>query len=354
MRRVPELDGLRALAATLIVAFHIWPEAIPWGWAAVDLFFVLSGFLITAIIIEHGETRGFLTAFYMRRGLRIWPPYFVLIAVLVVAGFGPPRGLAYFLTYTQQLPLYRLRDLPTGTFAPNWRPFNHSWTLAIEEQFYVLWPAAVLATGRKRIRGLALAVWAASVSSRALGLNEGVLLAHADGLALGALLASQRCTGDSDHSAWAIAAGVALLAATLAFPGGRVASVSRVASAALASYAAVAYITSRSGSTPLSPLRWRPVVYLGTIGYGFYLYHVPVIVLVTPWLQRSAPGFWRLPAWFVTFGLTFVFAAVSWHLLERPILRLKDRFGYQADRSGGRTSGETNLVAAPTRVTRHA
>src|ERR1022692_2310156 len=84
MARVGELDSLRGLAALAVIIFHAKEAWLPFGWAAVDLFFVLSGYLITSIILRQGGTPGFLRNFYIRRGLRTWPIYYLLIAVVIV------------------------------------------------------------------------------------------------------------------------------------------------------------------------------------------------------------------------------------------------------------------------------
>src|SRR5262245_12702190 len=84
MRRVPELDALRAVAALVVLLFHLNPPRFFFGWTGVDLFFVLSGYLITTIILDHCNRRGFVWNFYARRGLRIWPTYYLTLAVLVL------------------------------------------------------------------------------------------------------------------------------------------------------------------------------------------------------------------------------------------------------------------------------
>ncbi|MDR3637440.1 MAG: acyltransferase [Isosphaeraceae bacterium] len=157
VERIPELDGVRGLAVVAIVIFHGSPQRLPGGWAAVDLFFVLSGFLITSIIIKHGGAPGFLKAFYVRRGLRILPIYY--LAVLAVAGVRlliPRRirwaGLPYTLTCTQFIALRAFKDMPE--YCPY---LCHTWTLAIEEQFYLIWPLALIALGRRRVIPLAFA-----------------------------------------------------------------------------------------------------------------------------------------------------------------------------------------------------
>ena len=151
--RIPELDALRGIAAVVIVIFHSNVRRFPWGWAAVDLFFVLSGFLITGIVLRHGGSRGFLSRFYIRRALRIFPAYYLVVLGLVVfRNMLPrpvdPRGLIYELTYTQFLPYYWFAE------APRYSPYlGHTWTLAIEEQFYLVWPALILLAGRSRAAG---------------------------------------------------------------------------------------------------------------------------------------------------------------------------------------------------------
>ena len=88
--RISELDGIRGLAAVAIVIFHARPDWLPLGWAAVDLFFGLSGFLITSIVLEHGNSAGFLRRFYLRRGLRIWPIYYLTILGFIILARGFP------------------------------------------------------------------------------------------------------------------------------------------------------------------------------------------------------------------------------------------------------------------------
>ena len=147
--RVLELDGLRGLACLTILAYHIRPAAVPYGWTSVDLFFVLSGYLITAILVRHRGSPGLLKSFYARRGLRIWPIYYLTIVVLVILGPWLPRptswnGLGYYLTYTQNIPRYWSGRVPA--FSPY---LNHFWTLANEEQFYIVWPILVITLGRR-------------------------------------------------------------------------------------------------------------------------------------------------------------------------------------------------------------
>lgn len=211
-RRIPELDGLRGLACLVILLYHVKPHALPGGWAAADLFFVLSGFLITSIILKHSAERRFLAHFYLRRGLRIWPVYY--LTVLLLAAVAPilPRpcdfaGLPYLLTYTQNVPNY------WSGKAPEFTPYlAHTWSLAIEEQFYLIWPLLVCWVGRRGVVPLALALVAVSVGARAMGLHWWLLLSRGDGLALGACWpfcfrtgrsqADERWVGNGSSAGW--------------------------------------------------------------------------------------------------------------------------------------------------------
>ncbi len=155
------LDALRALAAGVVLVFHLSPYRFPFGWTGVDLFFVLSGYLITSIIITNGHSPGFYRNFYMRRGLRIWPIYYLTLFILVLTNGWlrepqPMAGLIYAITHTQNIPSFW-----RGSTPPFHRAFDHSWALALEEQFYLVWPAPLAAEtqtfgipGHDRLRNL--------------------------------------------------------------------------------------------------------------------------------------------------------------------------------------------------------
>jgi peptidoglycan/LPS O-acetylase OafA/YrhL len=338
--RIPELDAVRGLAAVAIVVYHANQARFPWGWAAVDLFFVLSGFLITSIILRHGNSRGFLPRFYARRALRIWPIYYMVVFAVVACGPRLPRptdlrALPYDLTFTQALPLY------WTAHAPRLSPYlGHTWTLAIEEQFYLLWPALVLLVGRRRVVPLAAAAVATAVSLRAAGYPISLLGARCDGLALGGLLAAL-LAGNAGRSslraglAWTASLSAAgLLALSLsvgiAAPGGSPAwpCLTLLAFNTLW-FGVVGLVAVGTGHPRLAILRSKRLRALGTISYGLYLYHL-IIMIVPADLARVAglriAGFWRESA---TILACFAAAALSWKYVERPILGLKDRFAYR-------------------------
>jgi peptidoglycan/LPS O-acetylase OafA/YrhL len=365
-RRVPELDALRGIAALAVVVQHLMMSRNLrfLGWSAVDMFFVLSGFLITTIILENGGQPRFLRTFYIRRSLRIWPIYYLALIGLVVASqFLHPPGrldaLPYYATYTQNLPLYWGGELPLFEV-----DFGHTWTLALEEQFYLIWPALLLLVGRRRLVPLALATIALSVAARGCGFHYRLLVGRMDGFALGGLLAAllvdpvwvhERRKSLSAAFVGSLALGVAYLAALASIKG--FAAISRPAeridypaisflAIALAYFGLVGLVSLHAGSRWLAPLRARWLCYLGLISYGIYLYHYPIQHWMSRVNEKLGIG---LAAWYdaVTFAVCILAAVASWHLVEEPILRLKDRFNYGKPLPQSQDAIDTTLEFVP-------
>jgi peptidoglycan/LPS O-acetylase OafA/YrhL len=368
--RIVELDSLRGLAALAVVIFHSNTSWLPFGWAAVDLFFVLSGYLITAIILRHGHNRGFLRSFYIRRGLRIWPIYYLLIAVLAVVGLVVGYGctwssLPYALTYTQTF----------GRFWPESAvPFNrsllHTWTLAIEEQFYLIWPAAVLLVGRRGLPLLAVLCVSGCLAARSQGVWWD-LFTRCDGLALGALLAWFRIEAGRDglcgRSIRRLLTAIppvglvslcALVALGLRYgihPDGalKVYPASTILSFNLVWLALVQTVLGYSGSARTRLLRLGPLQRLGQFSYGLYLYHLPILGL---FLRTTRDLGFLGKAYEVkvlSIVAAIIVAAFSWRFIERPILALKRRHAYAGPhemraRTQPPPQGAPRVLASPT------
>ncbi len=220
--------------------------------------------------------------------MRIWPIYYLCLLGLLALGPVLPRptslsGLASYLTYTQNVALCW-----SGTAAEYSWYFKHTWTLAIEEQFYLLWPALILLAGRKRLVPLALALLATSVLARWRGFHWWTLVGRSDGFALGGLLAALLRDAEwvGRHRV-RLGRGLALLAAaalasltaihahnglpdhgTPRWPGMTILAINLVA------FALVAGVVLYAGRPGLQPLRSRTLGYLGQISYGLYLYHM--------------------------------------------------------------------------------
>ncbi len=362
MRRIPELDALRGAAALVVVVFHIGlldgAFNVWFGWSAVDLFFVLSGYLITNILLAHRPTGPFYLAFYARRALRIWPVYYLgLIALMLVNPLLPvPEpwdSLPYYLTYTLNLPMYWFGAVP-----PVHRGLDHTWTLCIEEQFYLIWPVLIGLAGRKRAAPLAMAIVGLSIAARFAGWSHYILISRCDGFAVGGLLAAVLADPAAVARrrgllAWAFA--VIGLAAG-AYLGWFVAlgrpprlpdpafTAAMVTAFTFLYGSLIGLSVIYSGRRWLAPLRLAPLRAVGTISYGLYFYHVPVLIVLHAFAIDAGLGYppsVQAAAFAGSLGL----AVASWFLIERPILALKDIFPYEPSKAPASVALPT---AAPT------
>lgn len=356
-RYMPELDGLRAFAVGLVMLAHYTigtPIAahVDWGPYGVWLFFVLSGFLITGILlrcrarIEAGAvTRGHvLRSFYARRFLRIFPIYYLTVAVICLGSETIRAQMFWLLGYAQNV-----KVALDGAFgaAP------HFWSLAVEEQFYLVWPALILLTPRRALPWVLLGAAAIAPCWRA-----GVLLCDGttttarvftlgclDTLALGGLLAYVQSSygtpaGEARLRTVAFRLGVPLSAMALWLHASGQAELVKVVFGdlgfALLFCAVVAKAAGGWEGVVGRVLRHPVAVYLGRISYGLYVYHL----FVPPLLLRLAARFeltW-LTSKAVVAPLAVVIsiaaAAASWHLIERPLNAQKKRFPYEPEAPG--------------------
>jgi peptidoglycan/LPS O-acetylase OafA/YrhL len=325
--------------------FHVREAWLPFGWAAVDLFFVLSGYLITSIILREGAGPGFLGNFYVRRGLRTWPIYYLLIAIVIVLYPVLPRRfdwsqLPFALTYTQGL-----SRLWGGSSGPLNLYLTHTWSLAIEEQFYLIWPALVLLVGRRRVALLALVCAGGSILARRQGIWWDIVT-RADGLALGGLLAALRFP-ESERGPRFWGRGIALGAIRLAGlsalawlcvlgirfglrPEGALVRdpVLTLLLVNVLWLGLIEVVLAGAGRPALGLLRLRPLRWLGQISYGLYLYHFPLVMFA---IDLAGPcGYTGRPVYLRILGvlLAVPVAALSWRFIERPLLELKRKYAY--------------------------
>ena len=360
--RVLALDGIRAIGLLLIMGFHFGVGWLPGGFVGVDVFYVLSGYLITGLLLgEWGRASTIkLGAFWLRRARRLLPALIaVILVVTLVARFAYPPGL---------YPNLRMADLSALFYFSNWwqiatsgnyfvltgatSPLTHTWSLAVEEQFYLVWPlvaVGVLHVCRKFGRGievlLGIAVAGVIASTVAMDLlfSSGSTPTrlyfgtdtHAQSILVGAALACvltlvQRRRGlvgmaptvsSRPARVGLTLLGLAGLAGTLvlsiemsgttpfAFRGGFL--LSAVSAAAL-----IIGAVCVAGGPIASVLALRPVVWIGTVSYGAYLWHFPV------WIAASGAhtGIGGMALLALRTALTFVLAALSFYLLERPII----------------------------------
>src|SRR5205085_517803 len=194
-RRILPLDGLRAIAIVLVLAFHFAPKQAPFGWLGVDLFFVLSGFLITGILVRTRELPNRFRTFYARRALRIFPLYYAMLIVAFLV-LPPVCALCRRPPVADQLPYWLYYSNFIGHTFHLPVSFGHFWSLAVEEHYYAVWPFVIFAAGPRRARMIcalliAIAiVWrfAFAVVGAPPETTFGFTPARIDGLALGSLL----------------------------------------------------------------------------------------------------------------------------------------------------------------------
>lgn len=342
---IPELDGLRGLAIVWVVLYHCHDKVIgtplfaiaQWGWAGVNLFFVLSGFLITGILLDSrakSESAGqFFRDFYARRLLRIWPVY-VLVLFLVYFGvpliFGVPwlatAKAAPWLRYAFFVQNLSMVPLP-GTLGP-------TWSLAIEEQYYLLWAPLARWLRPRVLLVLLLSVFLSSPFLR-LGLSGAVsrthTLIHLDGIALGSLMALLLRLMPFAQATWrkiapvtAVSGGAALLYASHRFPAALDSGFALLFSGIV--LAAIAF-SGRHGVFT-SPWRLSLLRFYGRISYGLYMIHILVFALlgnIDLTLERHGMN-GNLEIVAIRFVVSTLAASALWYGFEKPILRLKRYF----------------------------
>lgn len=342
------MDGLRALAILAVIAFHVHPFGIfRIGWFGVPLFFVISGFLITRILLATRDRPHYFRNFFIRRSLRIFPIYYGYIAavslVAVVRWSQDISQLPYYLTYTQTIPMVILRD---GSGALPWTA--HTWSLAIEEQFYAAWPVLLLlATGRRLYAllwglvaaALAYRVWALLGSANPY-LMVGTLPSVMDALAAGGLIAAalhDRVEVDRVRNvAYAVTAiGFLGIGGIIHHLGFGAFVTTDWARSAVAPLVITAMSVAFGGLTALTVtqaratrwLEWAPLRYVGTRSYGLYLYHLVILDLGHAFLKGAlGAGADGLLGSLGAVVLVFLVAEASYRWIERPLLALKDRY----------------------------
>jgi peptidoglycan/LPS O-acetylase OafA/YrhL len=357
----PALDGLRALAVLAVVLFH--EKLAPGGSGGVTVFFTLSGFLITYLLTEEFETTGRISlgTFYLRRAFRLMPALLVLLVVdvafvlLVRTGWEWKADLAaavVTLFYASNwVQAYRLLPL---------NQLTHTWSLAVEEQFYFIWPVLLgllfkLRLRRKQLVGL-IAFGAACLALERLALAQhgasamrlyNALDTRADGLLFGsaaAIVFRSRLLGESRRAVralgWAGTGSFILLMLHLfagigAVP--RSTSMASISSHTLLAWLTVVVILALTSPTSTAAfvrqgLTWRPLRFVGQISYGLYLWHGFVVVLVdNAEVQMAAPLLGVLVC-----GGSLALTLASYYLVEKPCLRLRDALALgRRDRRSG-------------------
>lgn len=352
----PDLQGLRAIAVIAVLLFHVWPKIFRGGFVGVDVFFVISGFLITGLLIAEAEQtmRVDLLRFWGRRMMRLLPAATIVLLAAIA-------GTLIWLPRTEWINTAR-HAFASAFYFENWAlvaqavdywaqgqtpsPLQHYWSLSIEEQFYIFWPpivalAAFLGTlGKGSVRGYALVfialIFGVSISYSIAPASEGSAsyfktTTRAWELALGAFLAVAQSRVHVPRLlrsvfGWlglvAVAGAIVFINEQMRFPGW-VAIVPTFGTALLI----------LSGDAPFSPYRLlaiKPAQYVGDISYSLYLWHWPIIVFFKPLGGEIVQG---LTPWIII-AMTFALAIAAKYLIEDPFRFGRFSFHLRAETRG--------------------
>lgn len=339
----PQLDGLRALAVLGVVFQHYapaaWSRVVPWGGLGVSLFFVLSGYLITGILLRGKERLGgasawsFVRTFYIRRALRILPVYYAALALALCAGIPPVRQtLLWHLAYLSNV-YFAWKGSYCGAISP-------LWSLAVEQHFYLVWPWVVLAVPMKHMKTAIIAMIISGFAFRLIVLAAGwnavaraVLTPCAfEALGCGALLAYATHRGSDILSRPNLsrigALGALLYPAAVALNAYRPDTALSFAFNGVALGALWFWLVARAAQGFANAGgRWLEadgIVYLGKLSYGIYLFHG----LAYAWISPSWNSIWPGMRAILAFGLTLAMAALSYRYFEAPLHALKRYFPF--------------------------
>ncbi len=365
------LDGLRGLAVLMVMFGHFWLAQKPvgalqtWaytivqnGWVGVDLFFVLSGFLITGILLEAKGSTHYFRNFYVRRILRIFPLYWgflfvyfvILPRVVSLSPAGPfatqPGVAPWFWAYASNLISIFPATIPPG--------LNHFWSLAVEEQFYLIWPALVFSLGARRLEKTCVALVIFAFAFRLFLLTTPfhhtggfvLLPARIDTLAIGAWLAVVSRDPARREVVERFAGRVFLLAlaalAIVNFPDPRIfgyrVSIQTVGFPLLAVMAATLISIGTGKGDKYRRIRSffssRLLVSAGKYSYAMYVFHLPLVIAmemaglhIRTLSGGGPPGILAALGYSIILSLITFFAAfASWHLYEKHFLKLKRFF----------------------------
>jgi peptidoglycan/LPS O-acetylase OafA/YrhL len=320
----PALDGIRGIAVLMVMGYHFaLPGFQGGGHMGVTIFFALSGFLITALLLEErAGGRIELGRFYVRRARRLLPALVALVAVVLLIAL-LRGGLDEAVPQAAAVLLY-VSNWGQYSEPISFEHLSHTWSLGVEEQFYLVWPLLLVAAyavgGRRGVLSAALGVAAVTIGLRLSGLYLAELERAVDTLMVGAAVAVVAVSGRLSVSTRAgVVALVALLLMTAltTWPEARAWAPLAVG---VAVGVLVAAVVTDAAEGPLARLlSWRPLVLTGKISYGLYLWHFAIAWEL--WPALNAAGWHWLPAALVLGALTYVAAFASWRYVERPLLR---------------------------------
>lgn len=346
----PELDGVRAIAVTMVMLFHgngsllHLPGPVTFWQTGVDLFFVLSGFLITGILLKARQRDWHeVKVFYTRRSLRIFPLYYATL-LIVWTGLMHDHVSWDVWIYLQNI---------TMTLGMLMRGPMHFWSLAVEEQFYLVWPFLVLWLPRRHIGKVLAAMLAAALLSRVVLMHYGLSTfyltpSRMDSLAAGALVSLVQYRGSLERLRrvfvfvfLASLVGLAGQQVVLATHGGFAYGVALTKQSVLAAFYAsgIALLLLRFTPWLNRLLAASPLRYIGRISYGLYVFH-PFVYL---WVERHMSHAAVAARVAVGVGGTYAAALFSWYLFERHFIALKESLAPERNRFAPNATAAASL-----------
>lgn len=330
-----EIDGLRSIAVISVILYHAGLAAFPGGYLGVDVFFVISGFLITSILLRDLENDNFsIVRFYERRCRRILPALFLVTTLSAIP--------AVFLLLPSQLTEYGRSLVATALFVSNFlfanevdyftnaadlKPLIHTWSLSVEEQFYIFFPPLLFLLFGRGFRAVFWVLLGAAVLSLAVAQygsinspEQNFFLTHVRvwELAVGALAAVIYTYRPQSGGNVASLAGLAMVVLPMFFFGKPIVSPSLYTAVPVLGTALI--ILFGQGSTHVGRLlSLRPFVFIGLVSYSAYLWHQPLFAYARIYFNGEAP--WGVMAALI--GLTFVLSYYSWRYIENPVRAIR-------------------------------
>lgn len=343
------LDGVRAIAALMVMVFHFFQDIQPttklvgflskisiFGQTGVTLFFVLSGFLITRILLATKNTEGFFRNFYLRRTLRIFPLYYLFLVISYY--FIPFITNAETPPFSQQIYYYTYLQNFATTFDWNAIGPKHFWSLAVEEHFYLFWPLVVYFASPKNLSKIILAIVIGAMALRAYMFSEGFevfyfTFTRFDALAIGAYLAIlelNKTFTTKNSSKFGISLALLFIPTIIMWTfftgeGNNYIQVFKFFFLAGIYFLAIGLLLSLKENNLINKtLKTRFFLYTGKISYGLYVYHPLCYMMSGKYFDTNN----IITDFIVSVVLTYIVAALSFHLFESSFLKLKKFFEY--------------------------
>ena len=341
----PQLDGFRAIAVILVLLVHSGFFLFNAGWIGVPIFFVLSGFLITRILLNAKTSQHYFRAFYSRRILRIFPIYYLVLFFCLAWGITMKSNVSQFYYYVFYMQSFTISHNVQPPFCNGL--MGHTWSLSVEELFYLVWPAVIYFFSRKQLISLCVLLSLFSFSYKIIqifyGTEQTALLSGAgnlDCLMAGSFLSLYVCSGQRSFAQTQRKWLILILVLTLSLIGAQyfqfptkilfLCKILLSVSTAWLSFFVILFFVSKQQHSPEISRFFsnRVLIYIGKISYGLYLYHMLIYRFISSCLFHYKMSLDPIFELFLKISITFLVSVISWHLIEKPLLSLKERLTY--------------------------